>query len=155
MCHDRPMLNIVEKDLAAAEQNSWLPSFPWFNTVRCSEPTAPQTRLETTSATAFAETPSSSNKPAFGCKPPPPSHRSKPSRHCLLPNRHDNQLHLETSHPHSQNHTKKHNAPQPNPKLKTQLYAEKHGSSLFSVDYLAWCAHLDTATIWTDINKGT
>jgi hypothetical protein len=29
-------------------------------------------------------------------------------------------------HAHKQNHTKKHNVPLPNPKLKTQLYAEKH-----------------------------
>jgi hypothetical protein len=57
------MLNIVENDLAGAEQNSSLPSLPSCNKVRCPEPSTTQTRLEDTAAKPLAEAPSASAKP--------------------------------------------------------------------------------------------
>jgi len=59
------MLNIVENQLAGAEQNSSLPSFPSCNKVRSPEPSTTQTRLEHTSIKALAESeaPSASRKP--------------------------------------------------------------------------------------------
>jgi len=57
------MLNIVENQLAGAEQNTSLPSFPSCNKVRCPEPSTTQNLLEGTSAKTLTEAPAASANP--------------------------------------------------------------------------------------------